>query len=227
MKLGKRLSALSALVDKDSRVADIGTDHGYLSADLFESQKCKAVYASDLNKDPLDAARATLAEHGYEKHVILRLGPGFEPYGADEIDSAVIAGMGGNLIASIIDEHIDLAKSLKYMILQPMQDPDVLRHYLLTHGFEIVTEQIVQEGRKFYEIMKCRAGNSQGVDVIKNEIGYAVEKSPAHKGFLAFRLKRHEMILKSLSVQDQGVYGETILEHQQFIEVIEEALHEY
>lgn len=227
MKLGNRLSAISALVEKGSAIADIGTDHGYLSADLYEKAICQAVYASDLNSGPLDAAKATLKELGYEAGVVLRLGPGLAPYAQGEIDSVVIAGMGGLLIGSILEDHAELAKSLKYMILQPMQAPEALRAYLLTHGYEILTEVIAREGNKFYEIIKCRAGKSQVIDPIKHEIGYAFVKGPDHQAFLAYRLNRHELIVESLEKQNNPAYAEDIHEHRRYASAIREALYEY
>lgn len=227
MKLGNRLAAISDLVERGSSIADIGTDHGYLSADLYEKKKCTLVFASDLNAGPLEAAKSTLKDLGYEEGVTLRLGPGLAPYAFGEIDSAVIAGMGGILISAILEDHIELARSLKYLILQPMQAPEALRAYLLSHDFEIVTERIAREGNKFYEIIKCKAGKSQISDPIKDEIGYAFEKNEEHKAFLIYRLRRHEMIIDSLEKQKNSIYDAEILDHKRYVLAIQEALHDY
>lgn len=72
----------------------------------------------------------------------------------NEVDSVVIAGMGGNLIRDIIEERLDVFKSLKYAVLQPVQNPEVLREYLYKRGFNILGEQLCIDESKYYEIIK-------------------------------------------------------------------------
>lgn len=225
MKLSNRLITIADLVDEGSRLADIGTDHGYLCAELYKRGTCRLLYGSDLNPGPLEAAKSTLDALGYAPYIDLRLGGGLEPYSHGEIDSVVIAGMGGLLIASILAENMHLAKSLNYLILQPMQAPEALRAFLLQNGFEIVTEQIAQEGSKFYEIIRCKAGTPQVEDAVRNEIGYSFAKTEAYTRFLQYRLNRHQLILASLLKQEKDKYQAEIAVHKLYVQAIQEVLH--
>ena len=102
MTLDKRLQAVADFVPKGCKVADIGTDHGYLAKYLYEQDNSRYVIAADLNAGPCEAARKTFAEFGLEDKIPVRQGSGLEPLSAGEVDTVCIAGMGGKLIADIL-----------------------------------------------------------------------------------------------------------------------------
>ena len=158
--LDARLSCAAALV-RGGRLADVGTDHGYLPVSLLLDGKIKYAVASDINRGPLESARQTVAKHGLSDKVDLVLTDGLcgiEPYEPDDI---AILGMGGELIASII-EAAKWVKDSKYrLILQPMTKRAELREYLLTHGFFIEDELTAEaEGRIYQTICACYTGEN-------------------------------------------------------------------
>ena len=59
MELSKRLQTVAAAVTPGHRIADVGTDHGYVPIYLVKNGLCPSACAMDVNKGPL--ARA--AEH--------------------------------------------------------------------------------------------------------------------------------------------------------------------
>ena len=148
--LDERLSCAAALV-RGGRLADVGTDHGYLPVSLLLDGKIKYAVASDINRGPLESARQTVARHGLSDKVDLMLTDGLrgiEPYEPDDI---AILGMGGELIASII-EAAEWVKDSKYrLILQPMTKRAELREYLLSHGFFIEDELTAQADGRIYQ----------------------------------------------------------------------------
>ena len=99
IKLDDRLKSVASLVRNGKRVADIGTDHGYLVAYLVENNICPCGIAADLRKGPLENARQTVIQQGLSDKIELILSDGLENISPDSCDDIVIAGMGGNLIA--------------------------------------------------------------------------------------------------------------------------------
>ena len=100
MKLSKRLQACAALVTPGCRLADIGCDHGYIPVYLVQSGRITAAIASDINERPLSACRSLVAQCGYEAQITCVLSDGTEKLDLDAVDDLLLAGMGGELIAS-------------------------------------------------------------------------------------------------------------------------------
>ena len=99
MSLSIRLKMAADMVRRGSKVADIGTDHGYLPAYLVKSGRCPSAVASDLRKSPLENAAETIRIYGVETQVSVRLSDGLDSILPDEADDIILAGMGGTLIA--------------------------------------------------------------------------------------------------------------------------------
>lgn len=158
-KLDKRLRQVAEFVEMGAVVADIGCDHGYLVAKLALSGKAAYGYACDLNENPLRAAKRLVEEYGLEEKVETRLTSGVQGLPLEEITCIVVAGMGGDLIARIIDAEPTLKNKRYNFVLQPMSKHEHLRQYLYANGFEILREAAVKQKRNFYSIMQvCYSG---------------------------------------------------------------------
>lgn len=151
--LDKRLQTVAALVRPGSRMADIGTDHGYLPVYLVREGICPRAIAADLRPDPLEAARRHVTAAGLTEKIALRLGDGLAPIAPDEVDDVVIAGMGGETIAGILAAADWVQDPRLRLVLQPMTRAEELRRYLLYHGFSIEAERLVQDGRHLYPVL--------------------------------------------------------------------------
>ena len=150
--LSQRLETIATLVPKGARVCDIGCDHGYLAIYLRLNNIAKTVIAADLNELPLKHAEANIKKLKAD-NIDLRLCDGLEGVNETEVDTVIIAGMGGNVIAGIID-RCDFAKSKDLtFILQPTTSAEVLREFLCQNGFEIMSETVVYENNKLYSVM--------------------------------------------------------------------------
>lgn len=171
-----RLEAIVSLIDKCDTVADIGTDHGYAAEMALRENLCKKVIATDINKGPLSSAVNHLSEIGLSDVVDFRLGGGLTVIEKNEVDCAVIAGMGGDLIASILEESKDVSESIGLFVLQPMTNIDVLRKYLYNNGYDIAEEIMVKELHHYYFIMKVIRKNTACEDVIYYEISKCLFK---------------------------------------------------
>lgn len=165
-----RLEAIVSLIDKCYTLADIGTDHGYAAEMAIKNNLCKRVIATDINKGPLNSAVNHLTELGFENIVDFRLGGGLTVIDENEIDCAVIAGMGGELISSILEESKNVSKTVNSFVLQPMTNIDVLRRYLYDNEYTISKEIIVKEYHHYYFIIKAIREKSTCDDDIFYEI---------------------------------------------------------
>lgn len=152
--LSLRLSVVFELIPKNSRVADIGTDHAYLPVALCLSGKTKNIIACDIKEKPLSNARTNLDKSGCS-FVQTRLGSGLSPIKQGEIDCAVIAGMGGEVISGILeDSKLKNDRSILFL-LQPMTCAGELRNWLCKNGFEY-SETAVSENNKIYSVFSAR-----------------------------------------------------------------------
>lgn len=156
MELSKRLNWIIEKTDKCNTIADIGTDHGYIAIQLIKRHITDKVIATDINKDPLEKAKINASLDNVSEFIDMRLGGGLKPITKNEADGIIIAGMGGNLIRDILEADMDKVKLFDYIILQPAQNPEVLREYLYTHSFEILEEDICFDEEKYYELFKVK-----------------------------------------------------------------------
>lgn len=158
LPISKRLLCCASMVQPGSRVADIGTDHGYLGIYLLQTGAARHVIACDLRKDPLENARRNAKLFGVDGEMELRLSDGLEKILPDEVDTVVMAGMGGDLIQRILSQCPWRKREGLQFILQPQSAGNVLRRWLCEDGFEIRREEPVQDGHFLYTVMAIRQG---------------------------------------------------------------------
>lgn len=154
MELSLRLKTLANMVTEGYTVGDIGCDHGYVSIYLVKSGRCPRAIAMDVKKGPLGAARKHIEEYGVTQYIDTRLSDGLENLNPSEVDCIICAGMGGRLMARILEQGKEVVSSLKEMILQPQSELDFFRKYVIQSGYLIVAEDMVYEDGKYYPMMK-------------------------------------------------------------------------
>ncbi len=156
MDLSIRLKAIADEVKGCKSIADIGTDHGYIPMYLVKNGICETAIASDINKGPLEKAKKNIGLDGLKDRVKCYLGPGLAPLKVNEVEGIVIAGMGGNLTRDILLADMDKVKNYKLMVLQPAQNPEVLREFLYNNEYEIIDEKLLKDEGKYYELFTVR-----------------------------------------------------------------------
>ncbi len=156
LKLSDRLKALADQIKPGERVADIGTDHAQLPIYLTQQGVSPYVVLSDIKRGPLNKARENIALYAPESDFDIRLGDGLATILAGEVDTVIIAGMGGILITTILAADLDKTRSIKKLVLQPRKDKILLSKWLIHNGFQIVDETLVKEGRNICEILVAR-----------------------------------------------------------------------
>jgi len=198
-KLSKRLSLIASFVPQNSRVCDIGTDHGYLAIELIKSGKAKYVIAADIAEKPLKNAEKNISLSGV-KNISLRLCDGLSGISPDETDTVIIAGMGGEVIADILNKGQKVAKRDGIsIILQPTTSPEALRRFLYGNGYKIVTEKALTENGKLYSVMLVKyTGKVQAKEEYFYYIGELVPNSDAAVVYIKKQQNRAEKCKKSL-----------------------------
>ncbi|MBR0414251.1 MAG: SAM-dependent methyltransferase [Clostridia bacterium] len=153
--LTPRLQAVADFVQKGSVVADIGTDHAYIPAYLLQSGKITKAFACDIRNGPLENARQTISNNRLSG-VTFVLSNGLKAMEGEVFDTVIIAGMGGEMIAEILEQSTWCRHEKYHFILQPMTKADVLRHYLYAKGYTISEETFAEEKDKLYSIFSVR-----------------------------------------------------------------------
>lgn len=155
MVLSHRLQAIADFVPNGACVADIGCDHALLSVYLAKTGKAVRVLACDINEGPLSVARSNVQRAGVSGQIELRLCNGLDAVAPGEVNTVVIAGMGGELMVDILARAPWLQADGVCLVLQPMSRPEVLRDYLYRHGFGISTERVITEHKHSYTLMRA------------------------------------------------------------------------
>ena len=158
MILTNRLQLIYDIIPKCNTIADIGTDHGYIPIFCVLNGIAKNALAMDVNKGPLERAKINIEKYNVSDKVHTRLSNGLEGLACGEADVIVIAGMGGPLIAEILEKGKNVITDDTTLIIQPMIAPKELREYLYGSGFEITEEYVCREQDKFYNIFKVKKG---------------------------------------------------------------------
>lgn len=149
--ISDRLRAALPFIEKGDVVADIGTDHAYLPIYLVLSGVCKRAHACDINEGPCIRARKNAAKYNVSDKIEVSRRDGIEGLADSEVNKFVIFGMGGELIAAILD-RASIAAGTR-VILNPMTKQEKLRAYLTYNGFEILDETLVYSDSKYYQII--------------------------------------------------------------------------
>ncbi len=209
-----RLECIKTMVSKCSTAADIGTDHGYVAEMLLKDNLCEKIIATDLNEGPLNRALKHLTYEGLQDRCDFRLGNGLTVLNEGEADVIIIAGMGGELIADIIEMSKNIALKASQLILQPMTTADRLRRYLYGNGFKIIDENIVKEFYHYYFVIKVIP--MQDNMVLNDEIYYEIskilldKKDPLMYEYLKKSLKTNDNIIASIEKTGNSSYNEKI-----------------
>lgn len=157
--ISKRLELVASFVPQGVILLDVGSDHAYLPIDLIERGQIESAIAGEVVEGPYQSAVKNVEAHGLKEKIQVRLANGLAAFEeADQVSVITIAGMGGRLIARILEEGLDKLADVERLILQPNNREDDLRIWLQDHGFEIVAESILEESGKFYEILVVEAG---------------------------------------------------------------------
>ena len=198
-----RLKAIVHMVPSSKCVLDVGTDHGFVPVYLVKEGITEKAIVTDISAASLNKARALIKKEGLEDKIECRLGDGFGIIQPGEADTAILAGMGGLLIRNILKDSLNVAESIKTFLLQPMSAQDLLRRWLVEHGYTIIDETLVREDGRFYEIILAVHGKQPKLKEIYYNIGYMLIKKmdPLLEEFIMYKMAKTTEIIEHLENQ--------------------------
>ena len=153
--LSRRLRTAAAYVRDHSVAADVGCDHGKLSAFLLKSGRADYVYATDIKEQPLEKAAALLSSGEFEGRYECVLTDGLKGLPGERITDVIISGLGDDVIEHVIIEAPWLKNSEKQMILVPSSRHEKVRSFLKREGFQIKGETAVFERKHCYTVINA------------------------------------------------------------------------
>lgn len=167
MNISKRLKTVASFIPGGTVLADIGTDHAYLPIYVVQKGLITRAICGDVREGPVQMAMKHVQEAKLEKSISIRSGDGLEVIRPDDhVDCVTICGMGGSLIATILEKGKDRLKTVQRLILQPNNGEEFVRRWLMENNWQLVAERIIEEEGHIYEILVADRGNGRQSDTI-------------------------------------------------------------
>ncbi len=229
--LSDRLQAIADMVIAGEPVADIGSDHAYLPLFLVENNVVPWAIAGELGDGPYKRALQALSRSAMQERIELRQGDGLQVLAFAEVSTVIIAGLGGDSIAAILEYDWQKSGSFKRFILQPMSRAGVLRKCLADRGWPIAEEKLVMENEQYFPIIISQPGSQPyQLDELEAEIGPQILQSndKIKRGLIVSYVEKYGKVYRNLirSTQPENhVLAQKYLEMIQRLEVILDASH--
>lgn len=172
------------MVPEGCRLADVGTDHGYLPVYLLQLRRIRGAVAADIGAEPLAHARRTAEAYGVEE-IDFRLCDGLRDIAPDEVDTVVIAGMGGETIIAILEGAAWTKDGAHTLLLQPMTKAAGLRYWLAVNGYRFTEERLVWDKNYLYPVLRVTGGGTpQALTERQALTGVALDNDPLYREYL-------------------------------------------
>jgi len=155
VSISKRLRFIAGFVSPGLRVADIGTDHGYVPVFLLREGICPRAIAVDVSAGSLQKAADLARRAGLEERMECRLSDGLSEVLPGEADSIVISGMGGILMRRILEDGLETVNSARELVLSPHRNPELILEFLEQHGFSIAADEMIEDKKRCYRVFKA------------------------------------------------------------------------
>ena len=124
--ISTRLLACCDYIAPGDRVADVGCDHGYLGIHLLLTGLASRVIAADIRPGPLECAVKNGKKYGVSERMIFCLSDGVQSIPRD-FDTLVCAGMGADVMVSILEKAPWLRSTGYRLVLQCQSKTPTLR----------------------------------------------------------------------------------------------------
>lgn len=230
MKLSNRLELVVSFVKPGESAADVGTDHGHVPVELVRRGIVKHALAMDVRKGPLSKAEENIAAAGMKESVEARLSDGVQRLKANEADSVIIAGMGGELVIHILENGRHVWDTVEQWVLSPHSELHKVREWLYRNDFFIAKEDMVYEEGKFYTVLDVRRGSASNLSEVDFRYGTYLRKTknPVFAEFLKEEERKLLALKENLEKQAERSEraGESLRDVEEKLSMNREVQHE-
>ena len=201
VKISDRLISVAQMVTPGRRVADIGTDHGYVPIYLMKHGLAEYVIAMDVREGPLAKARENIRLSGCKDVIELRLSDGFEKLQSGEVQSVCISGMGGGLMKRLLLDGRPVTESVEEFVLSPHSEIALVRAYIHEMGHKIIGEKMLKDDGKYYTILKTARGSESAYSKQEYRYGRRLleRRDPVLMAYLEEQKRKQGLILENLN----------------------------
>ncbi len=230
MRLSQRLMMSAMMVTQGLRVADVGCDHAHTSIWLAQNKRTSKCIAMDLREGPLKAASKNIRMCGLEDMIETRLSDGLEALSPGEADCILITGMGGNLIAGILQNGKETVKKASELVLQPQSDIDLVRRTVFEMGFDICEEACCVDYKKFYLSIHAKKGTCKD-KYSESEIAYGrilpAAGDKVYKTYIGHEYRKAVRVLNGLKAEESESARERIPAFEKKVRLLKETLEKF
>ena len=177
-------------------MADVGCDHGKLGYYLVSTDRAESVIATDISEPSLKKARELAFENGVTDVMTTRLGDGLAPVKSREVDTVIVAGLGGDVISHVLCAAREEGKEFAHFLLSPNTHPEKVRAELVKAGHTIVFDDTLICAGKLYTVIKTNEGREQ-LDEKQIKYGKFFRTSDNFKAQLKNDIRAKNEILKT------------------------------
>lgn len=209
MKLSYRLKHIIEMCNYSETIIDVGCDHGYISINLINENKCKQCYAVDINVKPLNNAIENIKLYNMEDKIKCILSNGFDFLNEIKKTSAIIAGMGGITSAKILEENRNKVSQMDYILIQPNSYAKDVRRYIVEEKLHIEKEDVIFCEGLYYEYILIFPKQQENFDKDKRKFllkfGYDIPSciienfGGKYNNYINWRIEKYKKILLELS----------------------------
>ncbi|MGF1776913.1 tRNA (adenine(22)-N(1))-methyltransferase [Vibrio nomapromontoriensis] len=173
MKLSKRLSQIDRMIASNyTHIWDCCCDHGFLGAALLDRNAAKHIHFVDIVPKLMTTLENKLEQFyascpsEYYVHCIDVAKLPLSDYKGKHL--VVIAGVGGDLMMDFVSRLCQRYPQLDIdFLLCPVHHQYALRQTLIESGLRLLSEALVEDNRRFYEVMLVTTNPEQG-DIISS-----------------------------------------------------------
>ena len=198
IRLDDRLRCAFEMLRGSAAVADIGSDHGKLTAALLLEGGCRRVIAGDISPDCLQKTSEIIARYGLQDQAETRLGSGLSILSPGECDAAAILGMGGELMVELLTDSKAVTEAMDKLVLQPMSGIEELRQWLYENRWHVTADRLIPVGRRWYQLLSVQKGDRpdpwpEGFPTECWLVGYRsfADREPGLKPYCQEQLQKH------------------------------------
>ncbi len=200
--LSDRLKSLTKYINKTDKVIDIGCDHALLDIYLVKNNIVDNIIVSDVSSNALKQGINNINKYNLTKKIDARCGNGLEVLNdSDIVNTVIISGMGSNTILKILSNKY--IKNINKLVIQSNKDYELLRRNIVSSGFIIDKEEVVEDNGKLYINIIFIKGNKEYSDTIYK---YGLSSMVNKEIYYNYLIDKYNKILSN--VNDESIVKE-------------------